>query len=109
MKCPPSSSSTSVAWSRLEILAVSIDPLGAQVVAAVYAEPTLSFPTLLDPKTLVERLYQNYGVPESFIVDKRGISWKKWWGQRTGVTGNSWPSFERLLAMQRPTESARLL
>ena len=63
----------------LEILAVSLDALGAQVVAPFMQSHRLSFPTLLDTKNLVQRLYHTTGVPESFIVDKRGILVEKWW------------------------------
>jgi len=54
---------------------------------------------LLDPKTLVERLYQITGVPESFIVDKRGILVEKVVGPRDWAHPQLLAQFERLLAM----------
>ena len=83
----------------LEILAVSLDALGAQVVAPFMQSRRLSFPTLLDPKNLVQRLYRTTGVPESFIVDKRGILVEKVVGPRDWVHPQLLAQFERLLAM----------
>lgn len=56
-----------------EILAVSIDILGAKAVAPFMTEFKLSFPALLDPQGSIQRLYGATGVPESFIIDKNGI------------------------------------
>jgi cytochrome c biogenesis protein CcmG/thiol:disulfide interchange protein DsbE len=83
----------------LEILAVSLDALGVQVVAPFVQSRGLSFPTLLDPKNLVQRLYHTTGVPESFIVDKRGILVDKVVGPRDWVHPQLLAQFERLLAM----------
>jgi peroxiredoxin len=83
----------------LEILAVSLDALGAQVVAPFMQSHRLSFPTLLDTKNLVQRLYHTTGVPESFIVDKRGILVEKVVGPRDWVHPQRLAQFERLLAM----------
>ena len=59
----------------------------------------LSFPTLLDTKNLVQRLYRTTGVPESFIVDKRGILVEKVVGPRDWAHPQLLTQFERLLAM----------
>jgi peroxiredoxin len=83
----------------LEILAVSLDALGAQVVAPFMQSHRLSFPMLLDPKNLVQRLYHTTGVPESFIVDKRGILVDKVVGPRDWAHPQLLAQFERLLAM----------
>ena len=83
----------------LEILAVSLDALGVQVVAPFIQSHRLSFPTLLDTKNLVQRLYRTTGVPESFIVDKRGILVEKVVGPRDWVQPQLLAQFERLLAM----------
>jgi peroxiredoxin len=55
-----------------EILSVSIDALGEQVVAPFMQKYQLTFPTLLDPMGKIKKLYATTGVPESFIVDKNG-------------------------------------
>jgi hypothetical protein len=83
----------------LEILTVSLDALGAQVVAPFMQSHRLSFPTLLDTTNLVQRLYRTTGVPESFIVDKRGILVEKVVGPRDWVHPQRLAQFERLLAM----------
>jgi peroxiredoxin len=83
----------------LEILAVSLDALGAQVVAPFIQSHRLSFPTLLDTKNIVQRLYLTTGVPESFIVDKRGILVEKVVGPRDWAHPQLLAQFERLLVM----------
>jgi peroxiredoxin len=55
-----------------EILAVSIDASEAKAVAPFMKEFRLSFPVLLDPKGTAKSLYGTTGVPESFIIDKKG-------------------------------------
>ena len=83
----------------LEVLAVSLDALGAQVVQPFMQNYRLTFPTLLDTKNLVQRLYHTTGVPESFIVDKRGILVDKVVGPRDWVHPQMLAHFERLLTM----------
>jgi len=56
-----------------EILAVSIDVLGARAVAPFMKEYKLSFPALLDPEGTVQRLYGTTAIPESFIIAKDGV------------------------------------
>lgn len=82
----------------LEILAVSLDVLGAQVVVPFMQTRRLSFTALLDTKSVVQRLYQTTGVPESFIVDKRGMLVEKIVGPRDWAHPQMLASFERLLA-----------
>lgn len=82
----------------LEVLAVSLDPLGEQVVAPFMRNYQLTFPALLDTTSSVERLYGTTGVPESFIVDKRGILVDKVVGPRDWSHPQMITMFERLLA-----------
>ena len=82
----------------LEVLAVSLDPLGEQVVAPFMRDYQLTFPALLDSTSSVERLYGTTGVPESFIVDKRGILVDKVVGPRDWSHPQIITMFERLLA-----------
>lgn len=60
-----------------EILAVSIDSLGLKVVAPFVKKYKLTFPALLDPEGSIQDLYRTSGIPESFIIDKKGIIAKK--------------------------------
>jgi len=58
---------------NFEILAISIDALGANAVGPFMKKYNLSFPALLDPEATIKMLYQTTGVPESFIINKEGI------------------------------------
>jgi peroxiredoxin len=60
-----------------EILAVSIDSLGTQVVAPFMEKYKLTFPALTDAQGSIRMAYRTTGVPESFIVDKDGTLAKK--------------------------------
>lgn len=82
----------------LEVLAVSLDPLGEQKVAPFMRDYQLTFPALLDAASSVERLYGTAGVPESFIVDKRGLLVEKVVGPQDWSHPQVLTMFERLLA-----------
>lgn len=82
----------------LEILAISIDALGAQVVAPFMQRYRLTFPALLDSQERVNRLYRTGGVPESFVVDKQGRLVEKVVGPRDWAHPQVMAMFERLLA-----------
>jgi cytochrome c biogenesis protein CcmG/thiol:disulfide interchange protein DsbE len=56
----------------LTIMAVSIDKK-ADTVRRFVKGLGLTFPVLLDPEGKVTHLYRTTGVPETFIVDKKGI------------------------------------
>jgi len=73
-----------------EILAVSVDaPLGQQDtagrlggdIAAFGEEYGLTFPLLHDPSGSIQRMYQTTGVPESFVIGRDGIIYRKIAGQ----------------------------
>jgi peroxiredoxin len=55
-----------------EVLAVSIDALGKKAVIPFMKELGLNFPVLLDTSGSIQLLYGTTGVPESFIIDKKG-------------------------------------
>ena len=63
--------------SDLEILAVSVDALGAEAVAPFMRQNKLSFPALIDAKGTMKTLYGTTGIPESFILDRQGRVVKK--------------------------------
>jgi peroxiredoxin len=58
---------------NFEILAVSIDALGAAAVAPFMKKYHLTFPALIDSDGAIRMGYRTTGVPESFIIDKNGI------------------------------------
>ena len=86
----------------LEVVAISLDPLGAQVIEPFMRRYRLTFPVLLDVKSEVERLYGTTGVPESFIVDKQGRLVEKVVGPRDWSSPQMLALFERLLAVPDP-------
>ena len=55
-----------------QILAVSIDEAGTDVVRPFMKKHRLSFTSLVDPEGTIKNLYRTTGVPESFIIDKNG-------------------------------------
>ena len=65
-----------------EILAVSIDALGADAVRKFVERFGLTFPILLDPRGSIKKLYRTTGVPETFIVDRQGRLLQKIIGAR---------------------------
>ncbi len=56
-----------------EILAVSIDTKGRKVVAPFMELHNLSFKALLDTQGTIQNAYQTTGIPESFVIDKKGV------------------------------------
>jgi peroxiredoxin len=56
----------------LVVLAIAEDSGGAAVVAPYVKRHRLSFPVGLDPKSEVATLYGVWGVPSTFIIDRRG-------------------------------------
>jgi peroxiredoxin len=64
-----------------EILAVSIDR-NPREVGPFRDEFKLSFPILLDPRGRITRLYRATGVPETFLIDARGVIRERFIGAR---------------------------
>lgn len=69
-----------------EILAVSIDAQAGQQdlfgrpggdLGAFAEEMGLTFPILHDPEARIERIYQTTGVPETFLIGRDGLIYKK--------------------------------
>jgi thiol-disulfide isomerase/thioredoxin len=83
-----------------EILAVSIDVLGAKAVAPFVKEYKLNFPTLLNPKGTIQSLYGTTGIPETFIIDKEGVLVQKIIGPRDWASPEAIRFFRNLI--QKP-------
>ncbi len=81
----------------LEVITVSIDPLGDQIVDPFVKRYGLSFPVLLDMKSQIQKLYGTAGVPESFIIDKNGHLVEKVIGPRDWTHPKVMAMFQRLL------------
>jgi cytochrome c biogenesis protein CcmG/thiol:disulfide interchange protein DsbE len=58
---------------QFKILAVSIDSKGREAVVPFMKKYSLTFPVLLDPEGKIRILYGLTGVPESFVIDRKGI------------------------------------
>jgi peroxiredoxin len=58
---------------EFEMLAVSIDRKGEEVVRPFVIKYGLTFPVLLDPENKTYMLYGLTGVPETFIIDRNGV------------------------------------
>lgn len=65
-----------------ELLAVSLDESGAGAVVPFMKNHKLSFPALIDSEATLQKLYGTTGVPESFIIDKKGMIIEKIIGPR---------------------------
>jgi len=83
-----------------DILAVSIDSLGAKVVAPFMKKYKLTFPALIDSAGAIKMGYRTTGVPESFIIDKDGILVKKIIGPLDWAKPETLHLFQRLI--QKP-------
>ncbi len=86
---------------QFEILAVSIDGQGRKVVAPFMNRLNLTFPALLDRKGKIRNIYGVTGIPESFIIDKKGIIIKKVIGPIDWTKPDVSRFFEDLLQIPR--------
>ena len=78
-----------------QMLAVSIDEGGKGAVQEFYRKGGVTLPTLLDSDGKVAGRYGTYRVPETFLIDAKGIIVKKVIGPM------DWSSPEVLAALQR--------
>lgn len=65
-----------------EIVAVSVDKDGPEVIEPFLKQYGVTFPVLHDRKGRVKELYKTTGVPETFIIDQNGVIAEKVWGPR---------------------------
>jgi thiol-disulfide isomerase/thioredoxin len=66
-----------MAGKQFQMLAVSIDEGGKKAVEAYSAKSGIKLPFYLDIDGKGSRLYGTTGVPETFIIDKKGVILKK--------------------------------
>ncbi len=78
----------------LRIVAVSIDDGSPKDVEAFIKELGLTFEILHDKSGDIQRVYQTTGVPESFLLDKKGVIVKKVIGEHRWSS----PSNQRIVA-----------
>ena len=84
------------------IAAISIDEGSPEDVTAFAQKLGLTFDILHDRSGSVERLYQTTGVPESFLLDRRGVLVKRVIGAHDWSSAANVGAVERLL--QQPEE-----
>ena len=75
-------------------LAVSIDEGGKEAVAGFFKKAGAEMPALLDTDGAVARRYGTTGVPETFVIDTKGVIMKK------VVGGMDWSAPEVLAALE---------
>ncbi len=66
-----------MAGKPLQLLAIAVDPGGKEVVEEFLQKAGVTLPALLDQQGLVARRYGTTGVPETFIIDQKGVIVKK--------------------------------
>ncbi len=62
---------------NFQMLAVSIDEGGKNAVSSFFAKSGVTLPALLDTDGKVAKRYGTTGVPETFVVDSKGVILKK--------------------------------
>lgn len=65
-----------------EIVAVSVDKDGPEVIEPYLKKYGVTFKVLHDRKGKIKELYKTTGVPETFILDQNGVIAEKVWGPR---------------------------
>jgi peroxiredoxin len=66
-----------MAGKPFQMLAISIDEGGKEAVEGFFNKAGVVLPALLDPGQTTGKRYGITGVPETFIVDKKGVILKK--------------------------------
>jgi peroxiredoxin len=68
---------SAMAGKQFQMLAISIDEGGKDAVEGFFRESGAKLPALLDSDQKISKLYGATGVPETFVVDKKGVILKK--------------------------------
>lgn len=84
--------------NRFRMYAISIDSSDVPDIVIKYMkENGLSFPVLLDTKGRVKELYKTTGVPETYVVSKKGIVAVKVIGPRDWYNPTNYQPIESLI------------
>jgi peroxiredoxin len=66
-----------MAGKPFRMLAISIDQGGKEAVEAFFRQSGTTLPALLDSSGATGKLYGTTGVPETFVIDRKGVIIKK--------------------------------
>jgi peroxiredoxin len=66
-----------MAGKPFRMMAISIDQGGKEAVEAFFRQSGNTLPALLDTDGAVSKLYGTTGVPETFVIDRKGVIIKK--------------------------------
>jgi peroxiredoxin len=89
-----------------QLLAVSEDEGGKDVVQAFVRQLGLSFPVLLDPERQVGDRYEVWGYPETFVIDRNGYVVERVIGPRDWDSAESVAKLEALIGGAAPSSQA---
>jgi cytochrome c biogenesis protein CcmG, thiol:disulfide interchange protein DsbE len=100
-----------LAHEGLRVVAVSIDPRGAEEeIERFLSEHGITFDILHDPGSAVTRTFRTTGVPETFLIDRNGVVVRRWIGmidaRSPGVRGAVHAALDGR-PVPRPGDSAR--
>jgi cytochrome c biogenesis protein CcmG/thiol:disulfide interchange protein DsbE len=84
----------------LKVVAISIDQLDPDAVRLWAADRGLTFRVLLDRSGRIQQAYQTTGMPESFVIDRKGVIVKKVIGATEWDHPAQKALFRRLLATE---------
>ncbi|NOZ84219.1 MAG: redoxin domain-containing protein [Epsilonproteobacteria bacterium] len=85
--------------NKFRMYAISIDSSDVPDIVIKYMKDNgLSFPVLLDTRGRVKEMYKTTGVPETYVVDKRGIVAIKVIGPRDWYNPTNYQPIESLIA-----------
>jgi len=82
---------------QFEMLAVSIDQKREEIVSPFVSKYGLTFPVLLDPDRKTYELYGLTGIPETFIIDKKGVIVFKVVGPQNWIKQEWLDYFDRII------------
>lgn len=83
----------------LRVVAVSVDDAGSeQKIRDFVKEYGLTFEVLHDQAGVIQGIYRTTGVPETFVIDRKGVIRKKWIGEDDWASAGNRRLLEQLLA-----------
>jgi len=84
---------------NFEMLTISIDTEGKQVIEPYIKKWNLTFPVLLDPESKIVQKFNITGVPETFLIDTQGVVFQHVVGPREWDHQLVYHFFEKILEL----------